>query len=99
MTIVAIILFLVEFNSTGSIARARTFVFLTIVFFELFQAVAARSTIFSSITVGLFKNRAFNRCNPHLLYRFRRCGIYSRNEYAFRYDALKAGGIPNRAGS
>ena len=58
MTIVAIISFLVELNSTGSIVRARTFVFLTIVFFELYQAFAARSTIFSSITVGLFKNKA-----------------------------------------
>lgn len=58
MTIVAISLFLVEFSRTGSIERARTFAFFTIVFFELYQAFASRSTLFPSIKVGLFKNRA-----------------------------------------
>ena len=58
MATVAIILFLVEFHRTGSIERARTFAFLTIVFFELYQAFASRSTIFPSIKVGLFKNKA-----------------------------------------
>ena len=47
-----------EFNRTGSLETARTFVFLTIVFFELYQAFASRSTIFPSIKVGLFKNKA-----------------------------------------
>jgi Ca2+-transporting ATPase len=58
MAIVAITLFLFEFNRTGSLETARTFVFLTIVFFELYQAFASRSTIFPSIKVGLFKNKA-----------------------------------------
>jgi len=58
MTILAVISFIVEFNSTGSIERARTFVFLTIVFFELYQAIASRSTIFPSLVVGVFKNPA-----------------------------------------
>ncbi|MCW3978076.1 MAG: calcium-translocating P-type ATPase, SERCA-type [Candidatus Bathyarchaeota archaeon] len=58
MTIVAITLFVVEFNRTGSIEKARTFGFLTIVFFELYQAFASRSTLFPSIKVGLFKNKA-----------------------------------------
>ena len=47
-----------EFNRTGSLETARTFVFFTIVFFELYQAFASRSTIFPSINVGLFKNKA-----------------------------------------
>ena len=58
MTTVAIALFLFESNGTGSIERARTFTFLTIVFFELYQAFASRSTIFPSVKVGLFKNKA-----------------------------------------
>lgn len=58
MTIVAITLFLFEFNRTGSLETAMTFVFLTIVLFELYQAFASRSTIFPSIKVGLFKNKA-----------------------------------------
>lgn len=58
MAIVAITLFPFEFNRTGSLETDRTFVFLTIVFFELYQAVASRSTIFHSIKVGLFKNKA-----------------------------------------
>jgi Ca2+-transporting ATPase len=58
MCSVAITLFLVEFNRTASLEKARTFAFLTIVFFELYQAFASRSTIFPSIKVGLFKNKA-----------------------------------------
>jgi Ca2+-transporting ATPase len=58
MTILAVMSFIVEFNRTGSIERARTFVFLTIVFFELYQAVASRSTLFPSLTVGIFRNTA-----------------------------------------
>ena len=58
MTIVAIGLFMVEFNRTGHVESARTWVFLSIIFFELYQAFAARSTLFPSIKVGLFKNRA-----------------------------------------
>ncbi|MGD9041371.1 MAG: cation-transporting P-type ATPase, partial [Desulfobacteraceae bacterium] len=58
MAIVAISLFLFEIKMSGSIERARTFAFLTIVFFELYQAFASRSTIFPSIKVGLFKNKA-----------------------------------------
>jgi Ca2+-transporting ATPase len=58
MTAVAVTLFLVEFNRDGSLERARTFAFLTIVFFELYQSVASRSTIFPSLSVGLFKNKA-----------------------------------------
>ena len=45
MTAVAITLFLVEFSRTASIERGRTLAFLTIVFFELYQAFASRSTI------------------------------------------------------
>jgi Ca2+-transporting ATPase len=58
MTIVAICLFMVEFNRTGNVESARTWAFLSIIFFELYQAFAARSTLFPSIKVGLFKNRA-----------------------------------------
>ena len=58
MTIVAIGLFMVEFNRTGHVESARTWVFLSIIFFELYQAFASRSTLFPSIKVGLFKNRA-----------------------------------------
>ena len=58
MIAVVLTLFLVEYNSSGSIERARTFGFLTIVFFELYQSVASRSTIFPSLKVGLFKNKA-----------------------------------------
>jgi Ca2+-transporting ATPase len=57
MTIVAVTLFLLEFKGTGNIERARTFAFLTIVFFELYQSFASRSTIFPSLKVGLFKNK------------------------------------------
>ena len=58
MAILAIVSFMVEFNRSGSIERARTFVFLTIVFFELYQSIASRSTIFPSLMVGVFKNPA-----------------------------------------
>jgi Ca2+-transporting ATPase len=58
MTLVAITLFVMEFNGTGSMERARTLGFLTIVFFELYQAFSSRSTIFSSLKVGLLKNKA-----------------------------------------
>jgi len=58
MTIVAVCLFMVEFNRTGHVESARTWVFLSIIFFELYQAFASRSTLFPSIKVGLFKNRA-----------------------------------------
>jgi Ca2+-transporting ATPase len=57
MTVVAVTLFLVEFKGTGNVQRARTFAFLTIIFFELYQSFAARSTIFPSLKVGLFKNK------------------------------------------
>ena len=58
MTAVAVTLFLFEFNHTENIEKARTFAFLTIVFFELYQAFASRSTIFPSLQIGLFKNKA-----------------------------------------
>jgi Ca2+-transporting ATPase len=58
MTIVAICLFMMEFHRTGHVENAQTCVFLSIIFFELYQAFAARSTLFPSIKVGLFKNRA-----------------------------------------
>jgi P-type Ca2+ transporter type 2C len=58
MTIVAICLFMVEFNRTGHVKSATTWVFLSITFFVLYQAFAVRSTLFPSIKVGLFKNRA-----------------------------------------
>jgi Ca2+-transporting ATPase len=58
MTIIALALFLISYNRTGNLERSRTLVFLSIVFFELFQSFAARSTIFPSIKVGLFKNKA-----------------------------------------
>jgi Ca2+-transporting ATPase len=57
MTLVAVTLFLVEFKGTGNVERARTFAFLTVVFFELYQSFAARSTMFPSFKVGLFKNK------------------------------------------
>jgi Ca2+-transporting ATPase len=57
MTMVAVTLFLVEFKGTGNVERARTFAFLTIVFFELYQSFASRSTMFPSLKVGLFKNK------------------------------------------
>ncbi|MBW1858945.1 MAG: cation-translocating P-type ATPase, partial [Deltaproteobacteria bacterium] len=58
MTMVAVTFFLVEFNHSGNIEKARTVGFLTIVFFELYQSFASRSTIFPSVEVGLFKNKA-----------------------------------------
>jgi Ca2+-transporting ATPase len=58
MTIVAVTFFLFEFSHTGNVEKARTFGFLTIVFFELYQAFASRSTIFPSLQVGIFKNKA-----------------------------------------
>ena len=58
MTAVVLMLFLGEFNNSGSIEKARTLGFLTIVFFELYQSFASRSTIFPSLKVGLFKNKA-----------------------------------------
>ena len=58
MTIVALTLFLISYNRTGNLERSRTLVFLLIVFFELYQSFASRSTIFPSVKVGLFKNKA-----------------------------------------
>jgi Ca2+-transporting ATPase len=58
MAATAIAFFLFGLNAVGNIERARTFAFLTIVFFEFYQAFAARSTIFPSVKVGLFKNKA-----------------------------------------
>jgi Ca2+-transporting ATPase len=58
MTLVALTLFFVSYHRTGDIDRSRTLVFLTVVFFELYQSFASRSTIFPSIKVGLFRNKA-----------------------------------------
>jgi Ca2+-transporting ATPase len=58
MTLVALAFFVVSYNKTGNLDRSRTLVFLTVVFFEIFQSFASRSTIFPSIKVGVFKNRA-----------------------------------------
>lgn len=57
MTVVAVSLFVIEMNQTGNIEKARTAAFLSIVFFELFQAFAARSTIFPSLEIGILKNK------------------------------------------
>jgi Ca2+-transporting ATPase len=57
MTLMAVSLFVIEFNQTASLEKARTFAFLSIVFFELFQAFSVRSTVFPSFQVGLLKNR------------------------------------------
>jgi len=41
----------------GNLIQAQTATFLTIAMFELYQAFACRSTIYSAIKVGLFKNK------------------------------------------
>jgi Ca2+-transporting ATPase len=56
MTLAAVSLFAYVFYYGGSLVKAQTMVFCLIAIFELFQALSCRSTIHSSITVGLFKN-------------------------------------------
>ena len=41
----------------GNIAEAQTVAFLTVAFFEMYQAFAARSTRYPSTKIGLFKNK------------------------------------------
>jgi Ca2+-transporting ATPase len=41
----------------GNLIQAQTATFLTVAMFELYQAFACRSTIYSAIKVGLFKNK------------------------------------------
>jgi P-type Ca2+ transporter type 2C len=57
MTICAIVIFTYIYSGEGNLIKAQTMTFLTICFFELFQAFACRSTIESSFKVGLFKNK------------------------------------------
>ena len=41
----------------GNVFEAQTVAFLTIAFFEMYQAFASRSTRYPALKVGLFKNR------------------------------------------
>ena len=56
MTVAAIALFVYVYPAEG-LQKAQTTVFCTIAMFELFQALSCRSTIYSSLSVGLFKNK------------------------------------------
>ncbi len=56
MTIVSLAVFYWYLTNKGLMA-AQTATFLTVGFFELYQAFACRSTIYPSIQVGLFKNK------------------------------------------
>jgi P-type Ca2+ transporter type 2C len=56
MTVCAIAVFSYIYIGEGNLIKAQTMTFLTICFFEMFQAFACRSTIESSFKVGLFKN-------------------------------------------
>jgi len=57
MTIAVLSLFIFILRSSNDHVHAQAAAFLTIAFFELGQAFAARSTRFSSFTVGIFKNK------------------------------------------
>ncbi len=55
MTVAAVAMFAFVYPAEG-LQKAQTMVFCIIAIFELFQALSCRSTIHSSLSVGLFKN-------------------------------------------
>ena len=57
MVIAALSVFSYFYFGKGNLLQAQTATFLTISMFELYQAFACRSTIYSSLKVGLFKNK------------------------------------------
>ncbi|HLC74668.1 MAG TPA: cation-translocating P-type ATPase [Candidatus Nanoarchaeia archaeon] len=57
MTVIVLSLFSYIYASSNDLIHAQAAAFMTIAFFEFGQAFAARSTKFSSFTVGIFKNR------------------------------------------
>jgi Ca2+-transporting ATPase len=56
MTVAAVAMFAYVYPMEG-LQKAQTMVFCIIAIFELFQALSCRSTIHSSLSVGLFKNK------------------------------------------
>ncbi|GAF89473.1 unnamed protein product, partial [marine sediment metagenome] len=57
MIVTVLGLFYYIYTTTNNLAKAQTITFLTIAMFELYQAFASRSTIYSSFKVGIFKNK------------------------------------------
>jgi P-type Ca2+ transporter type 2C len=57
MTIVGLFVFSYFYFDSGNLLLAQTATFLTIAMFELYQALACRSTIYPAYKVGLFKNK------------------------------------------
>jgi P-type Ca2+ transporter type 2C len=57
MTIVTMALFLWAWESTQDVFQAQTVAFLSIAFFEMYQAFASRSIRYPALKVGLFKNK------------------------------------------
>jgi len=57
MTIVALLVFSWFYFHKGNYLQAQTATFLTISMFELYQSLAARSTIYPAFKVGIFKNK------------------------------------------
>ena len=57
MVVVAVsLVYWVYDSAEGNVVEAQTVGFLTVAFFEMFQAFASRSTRYSSFKVGIFKN-------------------------------------------
>jgi P-type Ca2+ transporter type 2C len=57
MTIVGLFVFSYFYFDSGNLLLAQTATFLTIAMFELYQALACRSTIYPAFKVGVFKNK------------------------------------------
>ncbi len=57
MTTVALLVFSWFYFIKDSLLQAQTATFLTISMFELYQALASRSTIYPALRVGIFKNK------------------------------------------
>jgi len=57
MTTVALLIFSWFYFNKGNLLQAQTATFLTIGMFELYQALASRSTIYPAFKVGIFKNK------------------------------------------
>ena len=57
MTIIALLIFSWFYFNKGNLLQAQTATFLTISMFELYQAFASRSTIYTAFKVGIFKNK------------------------------------------
>ncbi|MEA2036963.1 MAG: calcium-translocating P-type ATPase, SERCA-type [Nanoarchaeota archaeon] len=57
MIVITLGLFYFVYKTSGNLIKAQTVAFLTIAMFEMYQAFASRSTIYSSFKVGIFKNK------------------------------------------